>query len=192
MPLRTVFALLLLLLVAACQKSVDKAPEAPSDWTEYHIAKGQHYADKNPFTQLTTAEMKFIVKFDNSAIYQAVDTNNQGDINKLYGFSDNNQDHHTNSARIGWRWYNNELQLFAYVYNNTIEVDKMITAIPLNQEISCSIRVQGASYLFTVNGVQATLPRASVTKDAAGYQLYPYFGGDEPAPQDIHIAIKDL
>ena len=58
--------------------------------------------------------MNFIAKFDNTAIYPAVitDYNHAYDMNKLYGFSEgfNNQ---YNSARIGWRWLNGELQLFA-------------------------------------------------------------------------------
>lgn len=189
-----------LFIFTACQKEIGSTdingqpqnPPAPAGWTEHFIAKGGHNSDKNPYKPVSTPEMKFTVKFDNSAIYQCVDTNNQRDINKLYGFSDNNQEHHTNSARIGWRWYNNELQLYAYIYNNTIESDKFITVVPLNQELSCSIKADGSLYVFTVNGKQVTMPRYSTTPQAVGYQLYPYFGGDEVAPHDIRIWIRDL
>jgi hypothetical protein len=196
--LYTAFALF---VFTACQKEIGstnntngqpQTPPAPGGWTEHFIAKGGHYSDKNPYKAISVSEMKFTVKFDNSAIYQTVDTNNQRDINKLYGFSDNNQEHHTNSARIGWRWYNNELQLYAYIYNNTIESDKFITAVPLNQELSCSIKTDGNLYIFTVDSKQVTMPRYSTTSQAVGYQLYPYFGGDEVAPHDITIRIKDL
>jgi len=160
--------------------------------TDHVIFIGQHNSNKNEYRQINTAEMKFSVLFDSTAIYQTVAPLNQLDINKLYGFSDNNQDHHTNSARIGWRWYQNQLQLFAYIYNNTVESDRLITSVPLNQEINCSIKVSGSNYIITANGVQVTMPRASVTATAIGYQLYPYFGGDETAPHDIRIRIKDL
>jgi hypothetical protein len=61
--------------------------------------------------------MNFVAKFDSTAIYPAVitDYNHAYDANKLWGFSEgfNNQ---YNSARIGWRWLNGQLQLLAYVY----------------------------------------------------------------------------
>jgi len=36
------------------------------------------------------------------------------------------------------------------------------------------------------------MPRESTTTMAEGYQLYPYFGGDETAPHDIFIWIEKL
>jgi hypothetical protein len=35
------------------------------------------------------------------------------------------------------------------------------------------------------------MPRAAATVKAKGYRLYPYFGGDETAPHDITISIRD-
>lgn len=187
------------LVLSSCKKSlVENVKDRfgnnknTSQFVDHLIAQGTHNSDKNAYRPVTTSEMKFVVQFDNSAIYQTAAADNQGDINKLYGFSDNDQDHHTNSARFGWRWYNNQLQLFAYVYNNGVQSDKLIGAFPLNQEISCSIRVAGSSYVFTANGTQATMPRAATTAQAVGYQLYPYFGGDETAPQQIRIQIKEI
>jgi hypothetical protein len=190
-------AVCLLVTFSSCKKKIEAIKEqihgatSTTTFVDHYIAKGQNNSNKNGYKSITLSQMNFIAKFDNSAMYQTVIANNQLDINKLYGFSDNNQDHHTNSARIGWRWYNNELQLFAYVYNNAVESDKFITSVPLNQEIPCSIKVDGANYILTANGVQVTMPRASTTEQAVGYQLYPYFGGDEVAPQDIHIFIKE-
>jgi hypothetical protein len=106
---RIIFAGLLIFVVSSCQKELDLVevqqptpPPATNDgWIDYNIAKGEQYCDKNTYKPVSLTEMKFMVKFDSSAVYQTVDPDNQGDINKLYGFSDNNQDHHTNSARIG-------------------------------------------------------------------------------------------
>ncbi|HEX6914302.1 MAG TPA: hypothetical protein VF145_03630, partial [Chitinophagaceae bacterium] len=179
-----VLAGLSLATLSSCKKAVENVKgrfgaNAPKDqFVDHIIAQGTHNSDKNAYKPVNTSEMKFKVIFDNSAVYSTVDPWNQGDINKLYGFSDNNQDHHTNSARIGWRWFENQLQLFAYVYNNTVESDKLIAAVPLNQEISCSIRAAGDQYIFTVNGTTVSMSRASATPEATGYQLYPYFGGD--------------
>ncbi len=197
MLFRNLLTALALVLLISCQKEISHDQPAPPpvvtpQWVEHIIVKGAHNSDKNIFKAFNKVEQNFMVRFNNSAIYQTVNPSNQPDINKLYGFSDNNQEHHTNSARIGWRWYQNELQLLAYIYNNSIQSDKFITAVPLNQDINCSIKAEGNLYTFKVNNVVVTMPRASTTAGAVGYQLYPYFGGDEPSPQEIKIQIKDL
>lgn len=193
------FAALSVLMLSSCKKSLqDMVNDSlggnnnTGQFIDYLIAKGGHSSDKNGYKPVTTTEMKFSVQFDSSAVYQTANLNNQLDLNKLYGFSDNNQEHHQFSARIGWRWYNNQLELFGYVYNNGAFTYKYITAIPLNQEINCSIRVQGSSYLITANGITITMVRTATTEQAVGYQLYPYFGGDEVAPHDIRIKVKNL
>lgn len=197
MCFRKLLAAIVVFVFTACQKEIESnepviPPVLQHQWVEHTIAKGAHNSDKNVFKQLSKVEMKFVVKFNNSAIYQTVDPLNQGDINKLYGFSDNNQEHHTNSARIGWRWYNNQMELWAYIYNNTVQTDKFISSVALNQEIDCSIKAEGNLYTFKVNNTTVTMPRVSITAGAVGYQLYPYFGGDETAPQEIKIFIKDI
>jgi len=52
--------------------------------------------------------------------------------------------------------------------------------------------VTGGSYNFLVNGVNYQLPRMATTAKAEGYQLYPYFGGDETAPHLINIWIRNV
>ncbi|MEJ7671237.1 MAG: hypothetical protein WKF59_00560 [Chitinophagaceae bacterium] len=155
------------------------------------ILKGQHSSDKSVFKPVIVSQMNFIAKFDNSAIYQTVIPVNQYDINKLYGFSEGSN-HQYNSARIGWAWNDNALRLYAYAYNNGVRQSQEISTVTIGSEISCSIAVSGYFYVFTVNGVKITLPRAISTATASGYQLYPYFGGDEVAPQNIYISIKHL
>jgi hypothetical protein len=185
----------LLFALTSCTKAVDaikdRMGKTPTDvYVDHLIAKGEHSSNQNGYKPISNSELNFTVKFDNSAVYQTASVANQGDINKLYGFADNNEAHHINSARIGWRWYDNQLQLFAYVYNNTVMQEKFISAVPIGEEVNCSIRVAGAAYNFTVNDTVITLPRAAITPQAEGYLLYPYFGGDETAPHDIHILIK--
>lgn len=82
-----------------------------------------------PFAPVEYAELKFVVKFDSSAIYNTVDPSNQYDINKLYGFSDNDSLHQRYSARFGWRWSDNALRIFAYVYNSGVRSSKELGAI---------------------------------------------------------------
>jgi len=166
------------------------APKPPS-YTNFTIRQGQHYCDQNSLKSVRTSEMKFMAKFDNSAIYQTVIPENQYDINKLWGFSEgiNNQ---YNSARIGWSWNNNALRLYGYVYAKGVRHMQEITSVSIGTDITCSIQLAGNAYLFTVNSFSISLPRGVSTTQASGYQQYPYFGGDETAPHLITIMIKSL
>ena len=157
----------------------------------YTIPAGQHSSDKSVIKSVKVTTMNFVAKFDNSAIYQSVIPENQYDINKLYGFSEG-FNHQYNSARIGWAFNDGSLRLYAYAYNKGVRESQEITPVSIGTEVSCSISVSSYLYTFTVNNVSLTLPRANSTSSASGYQLYPYFGGDEVAPQNIYISIKQL
>ena len=163
-----------------------------SQFTKYTIRQGQNYCDGNIFTLTSYSQLNFIAKFDSTAIYYTVNSYNQLDINKLYGFSDNNSTHQQFSARFGWRWSDNALRLFGYVYNDGVRSSKEIGIVSIGAENYCSIKVNPKSYVFSLNGKIDSLPRTSTTIKATGYKLYPYFGGDETAPHTIYIWIKEL
>lgn len=169
-------------------------PSSTSGFTKYVIAKGQHYPnnDSNTIVIVKTGELKFIARFDSSAIYTTANPNNQADINKLYGFSDNNAFHHFFSARFGWNWYQNALHLWAYNYNDSTREFKDLGTIAIGKDHNCSIKVQGNQYIFTLNGKSTAVKRTSPTVMGEGYKLFPYFGGDETAPHDVTIWIKEL
>jgi hypothetical protein len=179
-------------LLSGCKKAGEEfSVAATPQFKTYLIKTGEHYADQNVFSELETSILKFVVKFDSSAIYTTSLSENQYDINKLYGFSDNEANHHQYSARIGWGWSENELRLYAYVYNAGSVISKEITTVAPGTEIQCSIVVSATNYIFKVNNSTEVLPRAATTVKAKGYRLYPYFGGDEPAPHDISIMIRE-
>lgn len=134
----------------------------------------------------------FTVRFDSSCIYQTRVPENQWDINKLYGFSDNNALHHQYSARFGWRWSEGALRLFAYTYNNGVRDSKEIGVVPIGKEIDCAIALTGGTYVFSAGENSVTMARQSTTTTIKGYKLYPYFGGDEVAPHDVRIWIKEV
>ena len=196
-----------LLSLASCTKSVDNitgditegnisakaqsTATASNQFVKYTILKGQQYCDKSTYQPVKFDQLSFSVKFDSSAIYQTVSKDNQGDINKLFGFSDNNAQHQQYSARFGWRWSNNALRLFVYTYNNSVRSSKELGTIDIGTENSCSIKVSDDTYIFTLNGKSVTIPRESKTVKAEGYKLFPYFGGDELAPHTISIWIKE-
>ena len=187
-----------LLFFTACTKPIDDVMEnelfSPfnSGFILYTIKQGDHFTEKNFYKPVEVSELKFLVKFDSSAIYQTNTEENQYDINKLYGFSDNNTHHHLYSARFGWSWNNNSLRLYGYVYNEGKVVKTELGTVAIGTEISCSIKIAGNQYIFSMNDVQINMPRNSTTLVAKGYLLYPYFGGDETAPHDIRVWIKNF
>lgn len=206
--------LILLSIVTACTKQACKevdttttietsaAGKAPkpttSTFTKYTIQMGAHECDQRTLKSVSGTSMNFIAKFDSTAIYPPVitDYNHAYDVNKLYGFSEglNNQ---YNSARIGWRWLNGKLELFAYVYvKGTLLRDPVsydppfIKSVAIGAEVNCSIALSGSNYIFTVDGVTVKTPRGSSATKYSGYQQYPYFGGTLTAPHLINIYIK--
>jgi hypothetical protein len=62
----------------------------------------------------------------------------------------------------------------------------------MNQQIRCAIQAKEDLYEFWIEGEKkAVMPRNAATGKASGYLLYPYFGGDETAPCDICIWIRN-
>lgn len=62
----------------------------------------------------------------------------------------------------------------------------------INANLTYSIKIQSENYLFSFGDTVVTMPRASTTTTGLGYKLFPYFGGDELAPHDVKILIKEL
>ena len=166
-------------------------PAAAKGFVQYIIPKGEHYAIGNNYKPLDLTEMRFVVRFDSSCIYQAVNPENQWDINKLYGFSDNNDFHQQYSARFGWRWSEGALRLFAYTYNGGVRDSKELGTVAIGKEIHCAIKLIKGAYLFSADERSEVMTRQSTTLTAKGYQLYPYFGGDETAPHEVRIWVKE-
>ncbi len=198
------FLILLLCGSTSCTKQSSPTISTSSDISEtdiskyqanyraYVIKKGSNYCSPNPFRLTTKSTLRFNAIFDSSCIYKNLDSINQQDINKLYGFSDCGSQHLVNSARIGWRWYNNELQLFAFVHNDgDILPETSMGTAPIGSIINCRISCKAGIYEFEVNGLIKTLPR-HCSGTYTRYMLNPYFGGDEPSPQYIKIFIDQL
>jgi hypothetical protein len=165
--------------------------EGSSQAVEFRIRKGEHDSNHLPAFKQDVPSLKFQAKFDSSAIYRTSVSKNQADINKLYGLSDCNSPHQENSARFGWRWHDNELQILAYTYTNKVRSYKLLGFASLNAFHSYEIEFTKDEYVFSFDDKTVTLPR-SCPGNANGYRLYPYFGGDEVAPHDVVIWIKDL
>lgn len=187
---------LLCVTFCSCKKSVEEPGPiehpAKDGFIQYTIRAGEQYCDRTTYMATDYSALTFVVKFDSSAIYQTRNVANQPDVNKLYGFADNNAGHQQFSARFGWRWSDGALRLFGYTYNNGIRDFLEIGIIEIGQEYTCTIAVAKEVYIFSVGNTRKNMQRSSTSSTATGYKLYPYFGGDETAPHDIRIWIKEL
>ena len=84
--MKTIYVAIGALLLIGCTKNIDapvdnevikEVETKPGHYSTFTIQKGAHHCDQNPVKPVTTAEMKFMVKFDSSAIYQTVLPENQ-------------------------------------------------------------------------------------------------------------------
>ncbi len=161
-------------------------------FVQYIIPKGAQGSLQSSLKTVKHDSLVFVVYFDSSAIYTTIDKANQGDINKLYGFSDCSSLHQTNSARFGWRYYKNGLELFAYTYKSGTRGFKTLGSIKPNKKYTCTIVAKTNEYVFYLDGKNPVLMARGCSNGAMQYQLYPYFGGDENAPQNVNIWIKEI
>ena len=128
-------------------------------------------------------------------------------INKLVGLSFGH--HHINSARFGWRHdaETNMIELLAYIYRDWQRIQEWhenitLGYIHINEEYTVNIEIFNEFYQFTVDKHDVTSPLYKPSMYARafrhpnllpiGYKLYPYYGGTNTAPHDIHIDMEIL
>ncbi len=158
----------------------------------YLIKKGNNFCENNTYaiTQYVTLHYRAIL--DSTCIYTTTLPANQQDINKLFGFADCASHHQTNSARFGWNWYNGAMRIHAYCYAGGVRTYKELGTVALNKAFDCKLYVLPDRYIFELNGKTDTMSRGCTSSTATGYKLLPYFGGDEPAPHDVKIKIREM
>lgn len=175
--LRLGWAGIAVVLSTACQSTV------------FTIPAGSH-ASTSAVVFHRGTELAFDARFDDSAMYTTRDPANQLDINKLYGFSDCSAHHHTASARVGWRWVDERLEVLAYTYADGEVAWAALGDVSLEHPHRYRIEVADEVYRFTLDeGTSVVLPRGCRDAAPVMYRLWPYFGGDETAPHDITIEV---
>ncbi len=195
-PMRTTMCVLgaLILSLVACTKNhqelsmMNSGPYA--GYHEFRIMAGQNYCEKNSYPKYNGKSAAFNVIFDSSAIYQTAEKSNQLDINKLYGFADCGTHHQDNSARFGWRWNGSSIDILAYCYVNSTRKNKLVGTVNIGEVNKFNLSVDSNQYVFQLNKNIVRMERACAEPAFNGYELYPYFGGDEPAPHNISIFIS--
>jgi len=157
----------------------------------YTIKCGKHKS-RNRYKTTRTDQLSFQVIFDESAKYTSVDPINQYDVNKLYGLSDCGSSHTESSIRFGWRWLNDSLEILWFKHVNGNFSFAKIKSIDIDQIVDFSITFDHRNYYMSVGGDVVTVPRPCGGGGIRKYYLWPYFGGNEVAPHDIKIKIKDI
>jgi len=176
------------LLFLACEKYEDTVP-----FREFLIPQGKH-SSVHRLSEIEHEWISYDVIFDESAIYTTEDPNNQADINKLFGFAECNSNHEENSIRFGWRWLNDRLEILSYQHLDGDILWEYIGSVDLNTPYRFSIYMFDDRYELEVVEISDKNKRMKrselVCNKGAYYQLWPYFGGDETAPQDISIFMR--
>jgi hypothetical protein len=138
--------------------------------------------------------MDLSVQFDDSAFYQFTGSasGDQGDTNKLYGFSDCFDSHTENSARFGWRDLGGKIEIRAFTHKDGRFSSVPIKTIEPNHIYAASISLSPdrRSYLYEFDGTQVSMERGCDQDRAQGYHLQPYFGGNQVAPHEVRIRVN--
>lgn len=180
MPKKLWLILLLLLLFTSCSKTQNGVEI-------YTIKQGSHYTYHSH--KIVGNNLKFDVLFESSCAYDLGNIN-QKDINKLFGFNACNSLHHEFSARFGWVYNGEQIEIYAYVYDFGVRDFIQIAVVNLNEWNTFELTNTGTAYAFKVNHILFLYEKDSNCVTKYNYMLYPYFGGDEVAPHDITIQFK--
>ncbi len=204
-------SILLLVVSCACEKPQSTASplvtnatepsEKPTSlakdtipWTTYTIKEGQHDPESGAGLRFFTADsLHFKLAFDATVRAKNVNPVNQLDWNKVLGFSDCSTHHQTNSARLVWRYdtISGKVALGQYLYINDVRSYKELTQIEIGDTVNALVFRGDGLYGFEVNEISSTVDK-SCTSKLASYWLYPYFGGNESAPQNVNVHIQHI
>jgi len=180
--------LIVLLIFTSCKKEIDDL-----GYRVYTIPKGEH-SSGSYLNHPDNSRIMFDFILDESAIYQTEIPENQHDVNKIYGMSDFGKIHQKYSIRLGWRYINGQIELCWLRHEEGRHSSATIRTIEPDESYSAVINITTFYYQIVINN-DTTLVRRRPEGNwglVRRYYLYPYFGGNEFAPHDITIKIKDM
>lgn len=142
--------------------------------------------------------MHRIITFDATAKYDLDGTEDDEDINKLFGWGYMNGGHHQDSVRLGWNYNNTtgRVAIYAYCYIAGERKAKWLCEILPHRAVLCMIDKIGNVYSFTICDarntfyVYAGLDIPFEHNKKLSYRLGNYFGGNNKAPHKITIKIQ--
>lgn len=152
--------------------------ESKDGYDVYRILKGANGVPREA-QSLDGACLRFDIKFDSTAMYNG----NHGlpHLNKAFGFNDCGSDEFVdaNSTRLGWRWYNGRLELFALTISGNVGDTVKLLDVYIGQNYQCQIDIIDSLYRYSIDGKQlANIDRGCLSTDSQKRILNPYFGND--------------
>lgn len=170
---KIVFIISLFFIFVGCKK---KVTHEDTEFKVYTIKKHKsNYAIKKSKTN----SIEGSAMFTPSCEYEL--TKNIGQINKLVGLS-NGIDHHTNSIRIGWVFNEDKFDLYAYYYYKGDRNQHKMVSVETNEVFTYSINISESGYNININDTEHIIEASQDIKTS--YILWPYFGGEEPFPNE--------
>jgi hypothetical protein len=194
---------LLLSLSALCAALL--APSAASAHkladVDFHIKKGKHDASNEGLRvhlvklgKKHDRRVAFKVNFPQSVIYTTSNPANQSDANKVMGISVGRI--HEDSIRLGWTWdpKANKVQLRFYAYYNAQRQITDLIQVPLDQWVDVEIKMNDSGMSVRAGSafVEKQVPLGWKGLTTTAILRTAYFGGDETAPHDIIVKVKDI
>jgi hypothetical protein len=160
---------------------------------KYTIKSGKHYSGfrLSPFYGKHSA--KYEVIFDKNCIYDLKSTD-QYDVNKLFGLAYGY--HHIDSVRFGWRAEGDKIEISAYCYKNGDRHIREMCLIDVDKPYVLEIKNTGVYYeLELKDEASGFFSYARISKPITteiGYNLFPYFGGNQVAPHEMTIFMRKI
>jgi len=161
----------------------------------YRIKRGKHSFFKLPGFYLGKPNaLEGTFKYERNCWYARPDDHVDWlDINKLTGISLGL--HKNNSLRIGWRpLYDQkeQIELFAYFYNHGNRFFQSVAQVQTDKVYQFQLRMRRSESkaVLEIDGIGETGLDFEFPSTWWGYYLYPYFGGNKTAPQDMTIHVS--
>lgn len=156
--------------------------------TVYTIKKGEYYSDAKH--KVIANKLKYQIKFDQSAVYK-IDSVNQYDINKLFGFNGCYATHDYISARFGWNYVNDSVKIYYYIYDHGKRIYGYLTSVNINEFYTYELIQTTKDYTFKIKDITYVHKKSTKCLAQFNYHLWPYFGGNIPAPHEVKIYFKN-
>ena len=164
---------------------------------KFTIKKGKHYSSPMFFIRRLllafTKTFEFTVEFNENCLY-TLPASDKFDINKLFGVSCNTLLLHKNSIRFGWRCVDNMyIQLVSYAYIDGVRIpEQIIKTINVNEKVSCKMIFVDDQVLLSVTDLtDVSTVGVNLNKEQTwGIFLWPYFGGNNPAPHEMKMQLN--
>jgi hypothetical protein len=172
----------------------------PVNDASFEIREGKHDSNPAGLKKMQVESevdrlLTFQAFFHSDAAYLTTDPVNQHDWNKLMGITA--VDIHGNSIRTGWRYEpsTDQIELGFYGYRDGVRVSQQLTEVDLEEWVDVTLEFTEDRYYAEVNGHahEVAGPSDPGLFDRTTWVLRTaYFGGDETAPHDIHIDVRDV